>query len=437
MCLILGGFHYDSSSIEIYSPEYLLMEDVIIVTINYRLNLFGFLCLPSVGVYGNAGLKDQQMALQWVYDNISNFGGDPDNICVFGESAGAASVHLHVLNRSSRKIMKSAIMQSGCALGDWVFQKNPSFATRNLARHLGCPIDDDQEMFKYIMAASKEELVKYLNKTQDYDEQRRNLRLTFKPVIEVESEEAFITSIPAEIIKSQGHEINIPLMFGTNDIDGISMTVGFLRKLKEFNNDYVRLLPMSLKVDPNSEHAREVSKKIKNFYFCDETIGENSIKAFIDHSTDYYFLLPQTIANELHAKFNRNCKQYLYEFRFDGKFNHYKTLMGMGHIPGAAHADELGYIFRQRIVAHDVDVNSREMKMVRKMCKLWTNFAKYHEPTLKRDSLQWAPTTDPNELKYLIIDDELKTCSDLHKNRLDFWRKVYRSCNNEFVTAKL
>lgn len=88
--------------------------------------------------------------------------------------------------------MKSAIMQSGCALGDWVFQKNPSFATRNLARHLGCPIDDDQEMFKYIMAASKEELVKYLNKTQDYDEQRRNLRLTFKPVIEVESEEAFI-----------------------------------------------------------------------------------------------------------------------------------------------------------------------------------------------------------------------------------------------------
>lgn len=403
----------------------------------FFLNALGFLCLPSVGIYGNAGLKDQQMALEWIYENIEQFGGDPNNICILGESAGAASVHLQVLNEKSRKYIKSAIMQSGCALGDWVFQKYSSLATRNLARHLGCPVDDDQEMFKYIMAASKEELIKYIIKSQDVDERRRNLRLTFKPVLEVESDESFITMDPVNIIKSQGHRINIPMIFGTNNIDGIAMTVGFLKKTKEFNNDYVRLLPMSLKVDPNSEKARKLSTLIKSFYFKNQNIGEKSIDAFIDHNTDYYFLIPQTISNELHLSRNRKCKQYLYEFCFDGEFNHYKTLMGRGSIPGAAHADELGYLFRQRILDADyTDANSREMKMVKKICKLWTNFAKLHDPT-PNESFKWIPTTDGRDLKYLKIDDELKMCSNLHKNRLDFWREVYKNFNNEFVTAKL
>lgn len=416
------------------------MEDVIVVTVNYRLHILGFLCLPSVGIYGNAGLKDQQMALEWVYENIQHFGGDPENICVFGESAGAASVHLQVLNRNSRKMMKSAIMQSGCALGDWVFQKHSSLATRNLARQLGCPVDDDEEMFKFIMAATAEEFLKYFHKTQDVDERRRNLRLTFKPVIEEESEESFITMSPVEIIKRHGHEINIPLMFGTNDIDGIAMTIGFLKKTANYNNDYVRLLPMSLRLDPNSESAHNESKTIKNFYFRDELIGEKSIGSFVNHSTDYYFLIPQTISNELHAKFNPSGKQFLYEFRFDGKLNHYKLLMRMDHIPGASHADELGYLFRQRLLNNELEENSREMKMVQTMCKLWTNFAKYHEPTPDQRSLldfKWTPMTDEHNLNYLIIDDEIKMSSNLHKNRMDFWRDMYMKYNKEFVVAKL
>lgn len=107
------------------------MENVIVVTINYRLHVLGFLSLPECGISGNAGLKDQQMALEWVYENIQNFGGDQNKICVFGESAGGASVHLQVLNSKSRKFISSAICQSGCALGDdkflilFFFLKNP------------------------------------------------------------------------------------------------------------------------------------------------------------------------------------------------------------------------------------------------------------------------------------------------------------------------
>src|SRR4051812_14722441 len=99
------------------------MENVIVVTINYRLHVLGFMSLPSLGISGNAGLKDQQMALQWVHENISNFNGDPNNICLFGESAGAACTHLHVLNDKSRGLLSKVILQSGTALGDWVLQR--------------------------------------------------------------------------------------------------------------------------------------------------------------------------------------------------------------------------------------------------------------------------------------------------------------------------
>lgn len=69
-----------------YGPDYLVEKDVILVTINYRLNIFGFLSLkdPKLEVPGNAGLKDQTMALNWVKKNIVCFGGDSNNITIAG-----------------------------------------------------------------------------------------------------------------------------------------------------------------------------------------------------------------------------------------------------------------------------------------------------------------------------------------------------------------
>lgn len=81
-----GGFVCGSGSTLLYGPDYLVEKDVIVVTINYRLNIFGFLSLKDskVGVPGNAGLKDQTMALKWVKQNIECFGGDPNNITIAG-----------------------------------------------------------------------------------------------------------------------------------------------------------------------------------------------------------------------------------------------------------------------------------------------------------------------------------------------------------------
>jgi carboxylesterase type B len=95
-----GKYKTGSNTSKRYGPEFLLTEDIVLVTINYRLGIFGFLNFEdaSLGVPANTGLKDMVMALKWVQKNISKFSGDPNNVTIFGQSAGATSVHYLVLS---------------------------------------------------------------------------------------------------------------------------------------------------------------------------------------------------------------------------------------------------------------------------------------------------------------------------------------------------
>lgn len=123
MVLIHGGrFVRGSGTTKVFGPDYLVAQDVVFVTFNYRtgclgrylIKIFayilyfkkidapfiGFLSLedPTLEVPGNAGLKDQILALKWVQNNISSFSGDPSKVTIFGESAGGTSVHLMMLS---------------------------------------------------------------------------------------------------------------------------------------------------------------------------------------------------------------------------------------------------------------------------------------------------------------------------------------------------
>ena len=105
VCLFisLGGFYSGSATLDVYDPKILVSEEnVIIVSMQYRVASLGFLYFGTEDVPGNAGLFDQVMALQWVRDNIAAFGGNPENVTLFGESAGAVSVSMHLLSSLSR-----------------------------------------------------------------------------------------------------------------------------------------------------------------------------------------------------------------------------------------------------------------------------------------------------------------------------------------------
>lgn len=118
-----GGFQTGSGNSDFYSPEYLVQEGVIVVTCNYRQGPLGFLYLPDGGVPGNAGLFDQRLALQWINENISNFNGDPDNVTLFGQSAGATSTNIHLLSYDSRFVSYSYIYFI-CLINFYLFAEN-------------------------------------------------------------------------------------------------------------------------------------------------------------------------------------------------------------------------------------------------------------------------------------------------------------------------
>src|SRR5262245_15033493 len=106
-----GAFASGAGSLDWYSGETFAANDIVAVSINYRLGALGFLCLPGVSE-GNLGLLDQVAALEFVRDNIAAFGGDPDNVTVVGQSAGAASIAILMTMSRANGLFRRAILQS-------------------------------------------------------------------------------------------------------------------------------------------------------------------------------------------------------------------------------------------------------------------------------------------------------------------------------------
>jgi carboxylesterase type B len=106
-------FTFFSTTRNIYDGTQLALRDVVIITINYRLGIFGFLFGNRTDAPGNAGFWDQAVALQWTRHNIRAFGGNPNDITLFGESAGSISISNHIVSNVTRNLFQKAIMQSG------------------------------------------------------------------------------------------------------------------------------------------------------------------------------------------------------------------------------------------------------------------------------------------------------------------------------------
>lgn len=141
-----GGFQFGSGNSFLYGPDYLIDEGVVLVTINYRLGALGFLSADVPEAPGNAGLKDQVLALKWVKDNIKEFGGNPDKVTIFGQSAGAASVHYLMLSPMAKGLFHGAIAQSGVALNPWAFTENTKNRAFKLGSVLGLETNDTQKL---------------------------------------------------------------------------------------------------------------------------------------------------------------------------------------------------------------------------------------------------------------------------------------------------
>lgn len=117
-----GGYMSGTSTLDVYDALILAAtNDIIVASVNYRVGAFGFLYLNDEDAPGNMGLYDQALAIKWIKDNIRSFGGDPNSLTLFGESAGAGSVSVHLLSPISGHLARRAIMQSGSVNAPWSY----------------------------------------------------------------------------------------------------------------------------------------------------------------------------------------------------------------------------------------------------------------------------------------------------------------------------
>ncbi|XP_046863361.1 cholinesterase-like [Xenia sp. Carnegie-2017] len=121
MVYIHGGAFIAGSSHEVnyHGENFVALGNVILVTMNYRLSALGFLTALEAGIKGNFALFDQRLALEWVKENIKEFGGNPNTITIFGNSAGSVSVSAHTLSEGSWPYFDRVILQSGNMLMYW------------------------------------------------------------------------------------------------------------------------------------------------------------------------------------------------------------------------------------------------------------------------------------------------------------------------------
>ncbi|GLH15223.1 Carboxylic ester hydrolase [Gryllus bimaculatus] len=156
-----GAFVQWNGNMEFTRPDPLLKEGVLVVSINYRLGVMGFLNTEDSQAPGNAGLKDQTMALRWVQRNIAAFGGDPNKVTIMGESAGGASVHYHLLSPLSRGLFHGAISVSGSALPAWARVQRPREQALALRRRFAgvCSQLPEEDIVSCLRQVDAQELV--------------------------------------------------------------------------------------------------------------------------------------------------------------------------------------------------------------------------------------------------------------------------------------
>ncbi|CAG2110215.1 unnamed protein product [Medioppia subpectinata] len=158
-----GGLTMGSIFQEWYNGSALATNDVVVVSVNYRLGPFGFLYGDREDAPGNVGLYDQLLGLKWVRENIHLFGGDRNQITIFGESAGSWSVSAHILSPLSKGLFKRAIMESGALM----FNKNRNVVNKteailkgkNIAKQLKC--DESEDWIQCLRKADARNIVKY------------------------------------------------------------------------------------------------------------------------------------------------------------------------------------------------------------------------------------------------------------------------------------
>ncbi|CAK1554318.1 unnamed protein product [Leptosia nina] len=408
-----GGFQNGYGGKVLYGPKYLVRHDIIVVTINYRLGPYGFMCLDVPEVSGNQGFKDQTLALRWIRENIGAFGGDPSKVTIYGESAGAASAEFHMASENE-VLFQQAILSSGAIYGGWTIGQIDNNGPINLAARLGLQTDNVRDALAHLKTVDPIRVVQESSFVPN--------RFTGCVERRFSSVEGFLHTHPFTMTTLPKAE-NISIITGYNDQE---MLMSFINTPEDaFPN-----------LDPFMNFARgypedqmdSVYNSVRRFYIGDVNITADLRWNLIDFNSDQMFNHPS------HRSLDRflltGSKTYHYIFSYTGGRNMVKVRMNVTE-GGAAHADELGYVFDMQPLSGLG--SAADLVTVDRVTMLWANFVKFGNPTPAVTPLLpviW-PEATKDQLHYLDIGTNLVPSLRPFHDRMTFWDVFVRAFPSE------
>jgi para-nitrobenzyl esterase len=419
MVFIYGGA-FTSGSSSLYDGQPLSEKGpVVVVTMNYRLGALGFLALPQLDSQrsgapsGSDGIRDQQLALKWVKDNVAIFHGDPNNVTVFGESAGSISTCIHVVSPGSQGLANRYIMESGSCVG-----QNPLVATQAQSYKIGgelagafCAGDagttGGADVLACLRAADPMALMTWVPPAGD-PQTGINALLgnllgpPFSPTIEGPG--GVLPDVPANLIAAGKFDKNATVLAGTNKNEWglfVDLATNIL-----FGGTASSPLNITTSAQLNQGivqvfGAADAPKVEMEYPSTDATAPQ----VFIDIVTDYAFRCPtRLLAKDLMAQGTKNYYLYSYE------------------LGDAWHSFELEPLFNVvDLVALGATVPSPGY--TQEMLGYWTQFAATGNPngTGNATAPMW-PGYSPDASQYMqLLDPTPAANTNLRSEQCDFW----------------
>ncbi|XP_062605522.1 acetylcholinesterase-like [Saccostrea cucullata] len=398
-----GSFSYGSISLDVYNGKYLAVEnDVIVVSMQYRIGSLGFFVGSSPEAPGNCGLFDQLLALDWVQRNIHYFGGSPNDVTLFGESSGAASIGLHLLSPLSRSKFQRAILQSAGPTAPWatITRQKAMERGKTLAKALNCERDSEMEML---------ECMKKVNESQfpqnDFILDANILQFPFVPIIDG----VFLIEDPETSFKN-GNFKRCPILTGANTNEG-SYFLAYSYGGVVFNKSHSSPIDMDqYKVQMKKQfrhfpqHPTEINKFVLDAIRFQYTPWNNPLDNYLLRDGveaavgDFNFACATVDLAGEYAAAGLNVYYYLYDHR--------SSVNPWGEWMGVMHGDEIMFIFGQPL-DNDFEYETKEKRLSKKMMKYWTNFAKTGNPNKEpseEKSLDDWPIHTYKDREYIVLD---------------------------------
>ncbi|XP_038609607.1 liver carboxylesterase 1 [Tachyglossus aculeatus] len=390
-------------------------ENVVVVIIQYRLGILGFFSTGDEHAQGNWGYLDQVAALQWVQENIANFGGDPGLVTIFGESAGAVSVSALVVSPLAKNLFHRAISESGSVLLHALFNPNIKPVAKKMATLAGCTTTTSASMVHCLRRRTEEEILETMVKMDllKLDLQGDPTKNTLFMAAVMDG--VFFPKNPEELLAEKKFN-PVPFIIGINNNEfGWLMPSLMQYPLSENQLDRDTVASLLWSSFPITNIAKDrVPAVVDEYLGVPDDPARNKL-LFLEMMGDLVFGISSVRTSRFHRA--SGAPTYMYEYQ-------HRPSSSTGLKPDyvqADHGDELNFVFGGPFLKGGA--SEEESKLSRTMMKYWANFARNGNPN--GEGLVTWPAYDQRE-EYLQIGLTQKVGEKLKDKQVAFWTEIMR-----------